>query len=147
MSVDNLIDVEPFIYGKKEAIQEIKKITPMKEILFIRNKEIKDVSLNDFIVLNKIGVGSFGNISLVEYKSNKELYAMKMIKKNILLQVEQVENALLEKKILQTLEHPFLLSLNFCFQTEDKLYFIMPFINGGKLMQHLKKLRRFDEEK
>lgn len=67
-------------------------------------------------------------MSLVELKKTNELFAMKILKKETLVKNEIVESALLEKKILQTLEHPFLLSLTFCFQTEDKLYFVMPFI-------------------
>jgi len=128
MNNENIIDIQPFIYGKKEAIQESKKITALKEVLFIRNKEIKDISLTDFTTKQVLGEESVGIVNLVEYKNSNELFTMKVLKKNVLLQYEQVENALLEKKILQTLEHPFLLSLNFCFQTEDKLYFVMPFI-------------------
>ena len=84
--------------------------------------------MTDFTTKQVLGEESVGIVNLVEYKNSNELFTMKVLKKNVLLQYEQVENALLEKKILQTLEHPFLLSLNFCFQTEDKLYFVMPFI-------------------
>ncbi len=130
MSNQNLIEILPFVYGtKKEPIQDIKKpITSIKETLYVKDKDIKEVCLNDFNTLYTIGKGSFGDVTLVEYKSTKELFAMKSINKEVLLKFEQVENALLEKKILQTLEHPFLLSLTFCFQTEATIYFVMPFI-------------------
>lgn len=129
MSNANLIEVIPFIHGdkKKEAIKE-KPITALKETLFSRNKDIKDVSLTDFSVLSEIGKGKFGEVALVEYKTTRELFALKSFKKGTLLQFEQVENTLLEKKILQTLDHPFLLSLTFCFQSEDSLYFVMPYL-------------------
>ena len=84
---------------------------------------------------------------MVEYIPTKEIFAMKTLKKDVLIDQEQIENTLLEKKILQTTEHPFLVSLIFCFQTEDRIYFIMPFMRGGELFQHLKNFRVFDEEK
>ena len=60
---------------------------------------------------------------------------------------DQIENTLLEKKILQSLDHPFLVGMVFCFQTEERVYFVMPFLRGGELFQHLRKFRIFDEEK
>jgi len=77
----------------------------------------------------------------------KELFAMKSLKKNVILDQDQLENTLLEKKILQSLEHNFLVSLVFCFQTPERIYFVMPFMRGGELFQHLKKYRIFEEDK
>ena len=53
---------------------------------------------------------------------------MKSLKKDVLLDQDQVESTILEKKILQTLDHPFLVGMIFCFQTEERIYFIMRFI-------------------
>ena len=72
---------------------------------------------------------------------------MKSLKKDVLLDQDQVESTLLEKKILESLDHPFLVGMVFCFQTEERIYFIMPFIRGGELFQHLRNFRFFDEEK
>ncbi len=94
-----------------------------------------------------MGRGSFGKVCLVEYTATKEIYAMKSLKKDILIDQDQIENTLLEKKILQSLDHPFLVGLIFCFQTDDRIYFVMPFLRGGELFQHLKKMKFFTEEK
>ncbi len=130
MSNKDLIEFDQFAYGKKNVVYESRRktIVPLKRVLFNKVKEIKEVSVTDFTSLNLIGRGHFGEISLVEHNQTKDLYALKTMKKDILLKYEQVESAILEKKILQTLEHPFLLSLTFCLQTDDKLSFIMPFI-------------------
>jgi serum/glucocorticoid-regulated kinase 2 len=72
---------------------------------------------------------------------------MKSLKKDILIEQEQIENTLLEKEILQTIDHPLLCGLVFCFQTSERIYFIMPFLCGGELFHHLRKFRTFDEEK
>ena len=94
-----------------------------------------------------LGRGTFGKVCMVEYLPTKEIFAMKSLKKDVLIDQDQIENTLLEKKILQNFEHPFLVSLIFCFQTEERIYFIMPFLRGGELFQHLKRFRVFDEEK
>ena len=69
------------------------------------------------------------------------------LKKDILIEQEQIENTLLEKQILQTIDYPLLCGLVFCFQTEERIYFVMPFLSGGELFQHLRKFRTFNEEK
>lgn len=115
--------------------------------IFSRRKEFKEVHLSDFKPIRVLGRGSFGKVTMVEFLKTKELYAMKSLKKDVLLDQDQVENTLLEKKILTELEHPFLVGLVFCFQTEERIYFILPFIHGGELFQHLKKFRIFEEDK
>ena len=115
--------------------------------LISKHKTIKTVTLDDFRILKVLGRGSFGKVCLVQYKKTKELYAMKSLKKDVLLDQDQVESTLLEKKILQKLEHPFLVGMMFCFQTEDRIFFVMNFVRGGELFMHLRHAKHFDEEK
>ena len=115
--------------------------------MFSSHKTIKEVKLEDFKILKIIGRGSFGKVSLVEYIPTNEIYAMKSLKKDILIEQEQIENTILEKNILENINYPLLCNLIFCFQTEERIYFIMPFLSGGELFQHLRKFRTFDEPK
>lgn len=115
--------------------------------IFSRKKDYQIVKLSDFRPIKVLGRGSFGKVTMVEFVKTKELFAMKSLKKDVILDQDQVENTLLEKKILQELEHPFLVGLVFCFQTDERIYFILPFIHGGELFQHLRKFRVFDQEK
>lgn len=70
---------------------------------------------------------------------------MKILKKKAIIQRNQVEHTLAERKILEALKHPFLMTLRFAFQTETKLYFVLDYYTGGELFFHLKKKRRFTE--
>ena len=115
--------------------------------IFSKHQTIKQVSLEDFQIIKVIGRGSYGKVCLVQYKKTKELYAMKSLKKDVLLDQDQVESTLVEKKILEKLDYPFLVGMVFCFQTEERIYFIMPFVRGGELFQHLRNCRFFPEEK
>ena len=108
-------------------------------------KEGETVCLEDFIVKRVIGKGSFGKVFLVQKRGKDDVYAMKSIRKDILLQNDQVESTKLEKEILLKAEHPFLVKMEYIFQTEQKVYFVMIFVRGGELFTHLNKVRRFPE--
>lgn len=49
--------------------------------------------------------------------------------------------------ILEYISHPFLVKLAYCFQTPEKLFFVMDFMKGGELFQHLRNSRKFDENR
>jgi serine/threonine protein kinase len=49
--------------------------------------------------------------------------------------------------ILEQLSHPFIVKLHFAFQSPERLYFVIDFLNGGELFCHLRKNIRFDEKR
>ena len=131
-----LIDTKAFIdknskINEKELETEKKEKTKKVGTIFSTHKTVKNVTVDDFKIIKVIGRGSYGKVCLVEFKQTKELFAMKSLKKNVLLDEDQVESTLLEKNILQSLDYPFLVGMVFCFQTEERVYFVLPFIQGG----------------
>ena len=147
-----LIDTADFINQNLKEIsanseKDIKEEKKLRNTLFSRHKTVKSVELNDFQIIKVLGRGTFGKVCLVQYKPTKEYFAMKSLKKDVLLDMDQVQSTILEKKILQSLDHPFLVGMIFCFQTEERIYFIMPFIRGGELFQHLRTEKFFKEDK
>ena len=152
MRTDKLVEIDDYLLQRVQTIGEVNNngvVMPKTDsnTVFSNHKNVKNVKLEDFKVLKVIGRGSFGKVNLVEYLPTHETYAMKSLKKDLLIEQEQIENTLLEKEILQTIDYPLLCGLVFCFQTEERIYFIMPFLSGGELFQHLRKFRTFDEEK
>jgi serine/threonine protein kinase len=107
----------------------------------------KMVVLEDFDILKVIGRGSFGKVLQVRKKDNKKIYAMKVLNKKSIIEKAEVDHTKAEQSILQKLCHPFLVNLNYSFQTPDKLYFIMDYINGGELFFHLQNDKKFPEER
>lgn len=71
---------------------------------------------------------------------------MKCIRKDLVIEYEQVKNLGMEKEILRTANHPFLINMDFVFQNEFRIYFLMPFIKGGMLFDHLQKQEKAFEE-
>ena len=63
----------------------------------------------------------------------------------MIIEKNQIEHAKSERDILFEIKHPFIVRLRFSFQSEDKLYFITDYYNGGTLFYHLKKSICFSE--
>ena len=106
----------------------------------------KTISFDDFNFIMVLGRGTFGKVFLVELKATKKLYAIKSIRKDILLEYEQVESTMLEKQIMIEVDHPFLINMDYVLKNELRLYFVMPFIRGGELYKVMKASRRFKED-
>ena len=75
-----------------------------------------NVTLKDFEIKSVIGRGSFGKVFLVVKRDNpSEVYAMKTLGKNVILEYDQVESTRLEKDILLMADHPFLVGMSYVF--------------------------------
>lgn len=79
------------------------------------NDSSEDITLEDFNILMVIGRGTFGKVFLAELKKTKKLFAIKSIRKDVLIQFDQVENTILEKDIMFECNHPFLVGMEYLF--------------------------------
>lgn len=100
----------------------------------------------DFDFLKVIGKGSFGKVFLAKLKHDEKYYAVKVLQKKVILNRKEQKHIMAERNVLlKNVKHPFLVGLHYSFQTADKLYFVLDFINGGELFFHLQKERTFPE--
>ena len=144
-----------------------------------------DACVEDFELLTVLGRGGFGKVMMVRHKENRNIYAMKILKKEDLLRRRQVERTRTERHILEKVSatqsgrrqakggsslcgnnsiaassspfpaalfvnsqatgHPFIVSLAYAFQTSQKLYMVMDFVQGGDFFAFLRKVRRVKE--
>jgi len=140
--------------GEKErgstGEMQVEEMDDMREI------EVHDITrpgcekpnTSQFELLRVLGQGSFGKVFLVRKIYGKDaggLYAMKVLKKATLKVRDRVRTKL-ERNILADVNHPFIVKLQYAFQTEGKLYLILDFLRGGDLFTRLSKEVMFTEE-
>lgn len=128
---DNSEKDEPFLSSNEEGSQEF----------------TTKVVRGDFDEMKVLGKGSFGKVVLVRFKKNQKLYAMKILKKAMIMKNNEETHTKTERKILAKINNPFIVSLYFAFQDEKKLYLITEFMQGGELFYHLHREKFFSNER
>ncbi|KAI0534582.1 Pkinase-domain-containing protein [Xylaria digitata] len=110
---------------------------------YVENRKGK-LAMEDFELLKVVGKGSFGKVMQVRKKDTSRIYALKTIRKAHIISRSEVAHTLAERSVLAQINNPFIVPLKFTFQSPEKLYFVLAFVNGGELFHHLQKEQRFD---
>ncbi|XP_060234902.1 protein kinase C zeta type isoform X2 [Meriones unguiculatus] len=81
------------------------------------------LGLQDFDLIRVIGRGSYAKVLLVRLKKNDQIYAMKVVKKELVHDDEDIDWVQTEKHVFeQASSNPFLVGLHSCFQTTSRFY-------------------------
>lgn len=111
-------------------------------------QQSKKLSLDDFTHIQSIGRGSWGKVMLSREKFTGCLYAIKILKKQVIISQNEVVHINTESRVLRTTRnHPFLVAMKCSFRDGERLCFVMEFAGGGELFHHLSKEKKFSEEK
>ncbi|TKA55415.1 cAMP-dependent protein kinase type 1 [Rhodotorula sp. CCFEE 5036] len=102
-------------------------------------------SLADFTFIRTLGTGSFGRVHLVRSQHNSRSYAIKVLSKERVIKMKQVEHTNSEREMLERVRHPFLVNLWGTFKDSKNLYMVMDFVAGGELFSLLRKSQRFPD--
>ncbi|KAJ1935763.1 Serine/threonine kinase, partial [Kickxella alabastrina] len=137
---------------KQQIYQAMQQPTeaPLGSIALTSNQPPRKVGINDFKFIKVLGKGNFGKVMLSEEKSTSKLYAIKVLKKEFIVENDEFESTRSEKRVLLIANkerHPFLIGLHSCLQTSNHIFFVMEYISGGDLMMHVQKLGTFGERR
>ncbi|XP_063918225.1 cGMP-dependent protein kinase, isozyme 1-like [Zophobas morio] len=123
---------------------QIQPYKPMEELI-----EHTDLSLDDFKIVNTLGIGGFGRVELVQHSSKKELvFALKCMQKHIVAAQKQQEHVFNEKDIQISCKNNFIVRLYRTYKDPKYLYFLLEPCLGGDLWNHLHKHkpRQFEDQ-
>ena len=129
--------IEDHSNGSETKSPEVKKTEPTSTPA-VRTTKGK-YTLSDFAIQRTLGTGSFGRVHLVQSNHNQRFYAVKVLKKQQVVKMKQVEHTNDERRMLQRVKHPFLVTLWGTFQDSKNLYMVMDFVEGGELFSLLRK--------
>ncbi|CAF1426096.1 unnamed protein product [Rotaria magnacalcarata] len=115
---------------------------PTMNEVFTRRPQI-----NDFEYLKILGRGTFGKVVLCRERTTQRIFAMKMLRKSLVITNNEVVHTMGENKILRRIRHPFITNLICAFTTNDRLCLVMECVNGGELFFHLNREKQFSEER
>jgi len=108
------------------------------------------MSPKDFDLLKVLGKGGYGKVFQCRKRTGADcgkIFAMKVLRKaSIVRNQKDVSHTKAERNILESVMHPFIVELNYAFQTGGKLYLVLEYLNGGELFTHLENEGIFMED-
>lgn len=149
------MQLERHMIGLPEERKQTLRSVLEQEETQVQKESRKKVSTADFEPLAVIGRGAFGEVRLVRQKpspnrsdpNNGRIYALKSMKKEMMVMKNQVGHVRAERDVLATADdqNRWLTVLHHSFQDGTHLYMVMDFMPGGDLMSLLMKEDTFSE--
>ena len=111
--------------------------------ILYQSRQSGTLNIDAFDLLKVVGKGSFGKVMQVRKKDTSRIYALKTIRKLHIVSRSEVNHTLAERTVLAQINNPFIVPLKFSFQSSEKLYLVLAFVNGGELFHHLQREGKF----
>ncbi|SCU90067.1 LAME_0E06920g1_1 [Lachancea meyersii CBS 8951] len=101
-----------------------------KETGILRNRRLKPKN-KDFEMITQVGQGGYGQVYLARKRDTREICALKILNKKLLVKLNETNHVLTERDILTTTRSDWLVKLLYAFQDPASLYLAMEFVPGG----------------
>ena len=101
-----------------------------KETGILRKRRLKPKN-KDFEMITQVGQGGYGQVYLARKRDTREICALKILNKKLLIKLNETNHVLTERDILTTTRSEWLVKLLYAFQDPSSLYLAMEFVPGG----------------
>lgn len=102
--------------------------------------------IDDFELLETLGTGTFGRVYLAKQDQSSKYFAIKVLRKEAIVRLKQVEHINNERQVLSQVHFPFIVQLYYTFQDNHSLYMVQEYVIGGELFRHLRKAGKFSSQ-
>uniref|UniRef100_A0A182WGN3 cGMP-dependent protein kinase n=1 Tax=Anopheles minimus TaxID=112268 RepID=A0A182WGN3_9DIPT len=118
--------------GGLDKLREVKLSDTIPRSSTMTNivSEYDHIQLHDLTYIGTLGIGGFGRVELVQYKT-QQTFALKYLKKIEMVRQQQQEHAYSEKDIMLSCNSPFIVRLYKTYRDKKYLYFLMEACLGG----------------
>ena len=123
-----LVDVDKVVKDKSAQRDRVNKESGPAPIAGA--KKFKP-DAKDLQRMRTLGTGTFGRVTLVQHKPTGNVYALKAMQKQQIMQSKQERNIMNEKNLLFQCAHTFVLELIECYQDVNSIYMLMEIVQGG----------------
>ena len=104
------------------------------------------LQLKNFHVMSTLGTGTFGRVRIVKNLTDNSVAALKILKKEAIIRLNQLNHIMSEVDLMMRIEHPFIVNMLGCFQDTEALYLCLEFVPGGEVFTILREEGRFSSD-
>jgi len=122
-----------------DTVSDHSRVVALEEVDQVTGLDGAPLSIDDFDLLSQLGQGAWGKVVAARHKHLNIVFALKIMKKKMLVVQGDAKYIIRERKIMSELLHPFILNLHGHFSTPTKLYMVLGLAPGGDMSKMLSK--------
>uniref|UniRef100_A0A915I1A6 Protein kinase domain-containing protein n=1 Tax=Romanomermis culicivorax TaxID=13658 RepID=A0A915I1A6_ROMCU len=142
---EDVVDVEGVTMDDEEERENGNPAPAAGTSDYLAIERCKDTDLRNFEDICTLGTGTYGRVHLLKHRKNNKYYALKIMIIDSVIRSKQVDHVHNEKKILERIDHPFIVVMHTAFHDKKCLYMLFDYVAGGELFSYLRSENFFAE--
>ncbi|KAJ3161989.1 camp-dependent protein kinase catalytic subunit [Geranomyces michiganensis] len=118
---------------------------PIERAVSVHQRGPFKYELGDFVLQKSLGQGAFAKVYLVKRNVDGKLFALKSMRKDNVVKMQQVQHVQNERHLMENIRNPFLVGLEATFQDSQHIFMIIDYMPGGDLFGQIQRLGNLDE--
>jgi len=139
-----LLSLERSVFSKvfNQSLQDMlnRDFTKRRDLDGMGNSDLME--FKDLEQIRVLGAGTYGQVLLVTHRVTGKTFALKCMKKSRIVSLNQQEHVKNEKRILEMINHPFVVNMVQSFVGDNYVYALLEAVLGGELFALMRKVGR-----